>query len=92
MQSRKTLHASQTPQTMTPQKQVDESTYAGRFAANLQRLRTKANMTGKETAAAIEKNGFPIQWRTYYSWDPGAARTATGRINRQNRLKFGESN
>ncbi len=52
-------------------KPIDEATYGGRFAANLQRLRIKAGLTGKDAAAAITSHGFATQWRTYYGWETG---------------------
>jgi transcriptional regulator with XRE-family HTH domain len=58
--------------TMSPApKQIDESSYGGRFAGNLRRLRIKAGMTGKELAAAITEEGFDTQWRTCYGWESG---------------------
>lgn len=50
---------------------IDESTYAGRFAANLLRLRTKARLTGIQAADAISSHGYAIKWRTYFAWEQG---------------------
>lgn len=54
-----------------PPKPVDETTYAGRFAARLRTLREKAGMTGEEMANAITKAGFACSVRTYYDWESG---------------------
>ena len=54
-----------------PPKPVDETTYAGRFAARLRTLREKAGMTGEEMANAITKAGFACPERTYYRWESG---------------------
>lgn len=57
---------------MTPaQKQIDESTYSGRFAARLRMLREKAGLTGQQMAEVVTANGFAIAQRTYYAWESG---------------------
>ena len=45
-------------------KEVDTSTYEGRFAARLKELREKAKLTVEELA---EKSGIPD--KTLYSWE-----------------------
>ena len=52
-----------------PAKPVDESTYAGRFAARLRKLRENAGLTGEEMADAITKAGYKCPKRTYYDWE-----------------------
>lgn len=52
-----------------PSKPVDETTYAGRFAARLRRLRENAGMTGEQLAQAITDSGYNCPVRTYYGWE-----------------------
>jgi transcriptional regulator with XRE-family HTH domain len=47
-----------------PRKQVDTSTYTGRFAARLKELREKRKLTVEELA---EKSGIPD--KTLYRWE-----------------------
>ena len=47
-------------------KEIDTSTYTGRFAARLKALREKAGMSVEEVA---EKTGIPFQ--TLYRWESG---------------------
>ena len=54
-----------------PPKPVDETTYAGRFAARLRMLREKAGMTGDEMAVAITKAGYDCPARNYYRMEAG---------------------
>ena len=49
-------------------KEVDTSTYSGRFAVRLRALRDKTGMSADEFA---EKHGF--NRATYYSWEIGYA-------------------
>jgi transcriptional regulator with XRE-family HTH domain len=52
---------------MTPaRKEVDTSTYAGRFAVRLKTLRTKAGLTPEEAADAIGVTATAI-----YHWESG---------------------
>jgi transcriptional regulator with XRE-family HTH domain len=52
-----------------PAKPIDESTYAGRFAARLRTLREKAGLTGEQMAQAITEAGYECATRTYYAWE-----------------------
>lgn len=54
-----------------PAKPINETTYAGRFAARLRALREKRRMTGEAMASAITAAGFPCSIRTYYDWESG---------------------
>ncbi len=57
---------------MSPAKKpIDESTYAGRFAARLRALREKTGMTGQQMAEAVTQSGFEVKWRTYHHWECG---------------------
>ncbi len=50
-----------------PRKEIDTSTYEGRFAARLKMLREKAGLSVDELA---EKSGIPVQ--TLYTWENGS--------------------
>lgn len=52
-------------------KAPDESTYSGRFAARLRKLREKTGMTGQEMAKAIVAEGYKVTGTTYYRWEAG---------------------
>jgi transcriptional regulator with XRE-family HTH domain len=54
--------------TMTPRKrkEVDTSTYAGRFAVRLKTLREKTKMTAQEAAGRIG-----VSLVTFYDWEGG---------------------
>lgn len=54
-----------------PPKPVDQTTYAGRFAARLRVLREKQGWTGDEMAQAISRAGFDVTERTYFNWESG---------------------
>lgn len=54
-----------------PAKQVDDSTYAGRFALGLKKLREKAGLTVEGLAAELNSNGFTVAPRTLYAWESG---------------------
>ena len=57
---------------MSPaQKQPDQSSYRGRFAARLRMLREKTGMTGQEFAQALRNSGYKLGERTYYDWESG---------------------
>ena len=47
-----------------PRKQVDTSTYRGRFALRLKELREEAGLSVEQFA---EKSGIPVQ--TLYNWE-----------------------
>ena len=49
-----------------PPKTIDESTYAGRFAARLRLLRTKNKLAVEEVAAAIGVESY-----VWYKWEDG---------------------
>jgi len=49
-----------------PRKEVDTSTYSGRFAERLRQLRDKAGLTTRELS---EQTGIPLS--TIQSWDGG---------------------
>ena len=49
-----------------PRKEVDQSTYEGRFAARLKALREKAGLTIKETAEEIGVTADAV-----YRWESG---------------------
>ena len=49
-----------------PRKEVDQSTYEGRFAARLKALREKAGLSHEEVAEAVE-----VDTRTIYYWEAG---------------------
>ena len=49
-----------------PRKEIDTSTYSGRFAARLRELRDKTGMSADEFAAT---HGFPST--TVYDWEIG---------------------
>ncbi len=49
-----------------PRKEIDTSTYVGRFAARLKMLREKAGLSVDELA---ERSGIPAQ--TLYRWEQG---------------------
>ena len=51
---------------MKPRKEVDTSTYTGRFAVRLKTLREKAGYTVEEFAEALE-----VSLNTIYSWECG---------------------
>lgn len=59
-----------------PAKPIDESTYAGRFAARLRTLREKKGLTGEQMADAItqavSETGYRCQARAYYAWESSA--------------------
>jgi len=54
-----------------PTNPIDESTYAGRFAARLRMLREKAGITGEQMAEEITNAGYDCPKRTYYNWEAG---------------------
>ncbi len=58
-----------------PAKPIDESTYAGRFAARLRTLREKAGLTGEQMAQAITEAGYECTKATWHSWE--SSRTET---------------
>jgi transcriptional regulator with XRE-family HTH domain len=49
-----------------PRKEVDTSTYAGRFAVQLKAIREKRKLTIKDVA---EQSGIPVT--TIYNWEEG---------------------
>jgi transcriptional regulator with XRE-family HTH domain len=63
-----------------PAKPVDESTYAGRFAARLRKLRETAGLTGEEMADAITKAGYECPKNTYYNWESGSRDVALNAV------------
>lgn len=56
-----------------PFREIDESTYAGRFAARLRTLRTDAKLSGVELAKLITQNGYSISYRGYMDWENGTS-------------------
>lgn len=56
---------------MAPKRQVDTSTYSGKFAKRLTMLREEAGLTVKKFAAAVTKAGYPVREPTVYSWEQG---------------------
>lgn len=59
-----------TDATMNPApKKPDESTYSGRFAARLRKLREKRGLTGQEAAEAVTNAGYAVAQRSYYAWE-----------------------
>lgn len=58
--------------TMNPaKKQIDETTYSGRFAARLRMLREKAGLTVTQAVEAIAAGGYSLRDKTYYAWENG---------------------
>ncbi len=51
------------------QKQIDESSYSGRFAVRLRTLREKAGLSVEQVAEAMKQNGYEIAWRSFYNWE-----------------------
>lgn len=49
----------------------DESTYTGRFAARLKKLRVKAGMDHDQAADAITRAGWAVTTPTIYRWEQG---------------------
>ena len=58
-----------------PRKEVDTSTYTGRFAERLKKLREKAGLTVEELA---ETSGIPVQ--TLYCWEQASRTPAIDRF------------
>lgn len=56
-----------------PLKAVDETTYSGRFAARMRKLREKTGLTGDQMAEAITNAGFNCTRRQYYQWESAKA-------------------
>ncbi len=55
-----------------PTKPVDDSTYAGRFAARLRQLREKAKKTIDQVVSDMENEGYSVAARSIYSWERAA--------------------
>ncbi|GHT18305.1 hypothetical protein FACS1894189_6040 [Planctomycetales bacterium] len=62
--------------TPRPRKGVNTSTYTGRFAERLKKLREKAGMSVEELA---EKSGIPAQ--TIYNWEQGRSAASIDRFS-----------
>ena len=58
-----------------PRKEVDVSTYTGRFAVRLKSLREKAGLTVDQLA---EKSGIPK--KTLYNWESGIREPLIGQL------------
>jgi len=58
-----------------PRKEIDTSTYTGRFAARLKMLRERAGMSVEELA---EQSGIPVQ--TLYKWERAHSAPAIDRF------------
>jgi len=54
-----------------PRKEVDTSTYAGRFAVQIKTIREKRKLTIKDVS---EKSGIPAT--TIYNWEQGVRPTS----------------
>jgi len=58
-----------------PRKQVDTSTYGGRFAARLKELREKAGLSVEQLS---EKSGIPA--KTLWNWESGIRQPLIGQL------------
>lgn len=56
-----------------PFREIDESTYAGRFAARLRTFRIDSKLSGVELAKLITENGYRIAYRSYMDWESGVS-------------------
>lgn len=56
-----------------PAKQVDESTYAGRFAARLKALRLAAKIDVEKFASDVTSAGYKVSAQGVYHWEAGHA-------------------
>lgn len=52
-----------------PPKQIDTSTYSGRFAERLRTLREKAGKTVDQVIAEMEADGYSVARRSFYNWE-----------------------
>ncbi|AMV32783.1 Helix-turn-helix domain protein [Pirellula sp. SH-Sr6A] len=55
-----------------PAKEIDQSTYSGRFAVRLRTLREKAGLTIDDVAERITQTGYQCTSRTVYRWEDGS--------------------
>ena len=58
---------------MPPLREIDQSTFPGRFAARLRSLRERKKLTGEQVAEKISRAGYSVSSRAYYAWE-GAER------------------
>lgn len=57
---------------MSPaRKNVDVSTYSGRFAARLRMLREKAGLSVDDVVERLIAAGYEARQTTYYGWESG---------------------
>lgn len=56
-------------------KEIDTSTYTGRFAVRLRELRVKKKMSVEELA---EKSGIPV--RSIYNWESATSQPLLGQL------------
>lgn len=52
-----------------PPKQIDNSSYSGRFAERLRSLREKAGLSVDEVIEAMAADGYKVARRSFYNWE-----------------------